>query len=76
MIKDVYEAVRSSPQWESTLLIITYDEHGGYYDHVPPPSRGVPNPDGIAGDGINYDRLGVRVPTLMISPWIRKGAGK
>ncbi|RKP15504.1 phosphoesterase, partial [Piptocephalis cylindrospora] len=73
LIKDVYEAVRSSPQWESTLLIITYDEHGGYYDHVPPPSRGVPNPDGIAGDGINYDRLGVRVPTLMISPWIKKG---
>ncbi len=72
LIKDVYEAIRASPQWNETLLIITYDEHGGFYDHVPPPS-GVPIPD----DEITYpdpffkrDRLGVRVPTILISPWI------
>jgi phospholipase C len=74
LVKDVYETLRAGPHWSSTLLIITYDEHGGYYDHVPPPSRGVPNPDGKVGDGAMFDRLGVRVPTVMISPWIRKGA--
>jgi phospholipase C len=74
LIKEVYEAVRNSPLWEETLLVITYDEHGGFYDHVPPPVNGVPNPDGIIGDGNNFDRLGVRVPTLFISPWIKKGS--
>jgi len=73
LVKTVYETLRNSPIWESTLLIITYDEHGGYYDHVPPPSDGVPNPDGIIGDGIRFDRLGIRVPTVMISPWIQRG---
>ncbi|KAF8996212.1 phosphoesterase [Cyathus striatus] len=79
--KQIYEAVRSSPQWNNTLFIITFDEHGGFADHVPPPV-GVPNPDGIkytevAGDGkkytFNFDRLGVRVPTLILSPWVGKG---
>jgi phospholipase C len=42
--KDIYEALRASPQWNETLLIITYDEHGGFYDHVSPPQRGVPPP--------------------------------
>jgi len=73
LIQDVYETLRAGPLWESTLLIITYDEHGGYYDHVPPPSVGIPNPDGKVGDGMQFDRLGVRVPTVMISPWIQKG---
>jgi hypothetical protein len=45
-MKLVYETLRASPQWNSTLLIITYDEHGGFYDHVPTPIHGVPNPDG------------------------------
>jgi len=73
LIKEIYEAVRSSPSWEETLLLITFDEHGGYYDHVLPPDQGVPNPDGKVADGINFDRLGVRVPTIAISPWIKKG---
>jgi phospholipase C len=76
-IKDIYEALRASPQWEETLFIITYDEHGGFYDHVIPPSVGIPEP----GDdepsypvvGFKFDRLGLRVPTLLISPWIAKG---
>ncbi|KAI8914449.1 phosphoesterase [Gorgonomyces haynaldii] len=46
LIKRVYEAVRHSVHWNETLLIITYDEHGGFFDHVPPPQR-VPSPDGI-----------------------------
>jgi phospholipase C len=74
LIKRIYRAVRNSPQWNSTLLIITFDEHGGFYDHVPPPMN-VPNPDGLNSNSppFNFDRLGVRVPTLMISPWINKG---
>ncbi|KAF8817084.1 extracellular phospholipase C [Phlegmacium glaucopus] len=79
--KSLYEAIRSGPQWNHTLFIITFDEHGGFADHVPPPV-GVPNPDGLtytetAGDGksytFNFNRLGVRVPTLLISPWVQKG---
>ncbi|KZV18312.1 hypothetical protein F511_30956 [Dorcoceras hygrometricum] len=75
-VKEVYEALRSSPQWKETALLITYDEHGGFYDHVPTPVSGVPNPDGIIGPDpyyFSFDRLGVRVPTLLISPWIDKG---
>lgn len=72
-MKDVYEALRASPQWNETLLLITYDEHGGFYDHVPPPQEGVPSPDGICTkEGFNYERLGVRVPTLAVSPWIAR----
>ncbi|KAM7272778.1 hypothetical protein ACFE04_027441 [Oxalis oulophora] len=75
-VKEVYETLRASPQWNQTLLIITYDEHGGFYDHVPTPVRGVPSPDDIVGPepfNFKFDRLGVRVPTIMISPWIEKG---
>eukprot|EP00252_Welwitschia_mirabilis_P019677 TRINITY_DN461_c0_g2_i2.p1 TRINITY_DN461_c0_g2~~TRINITY_DN461_c0_g2_i2.p1 ORF type:complete len:363 (+),score=5.19 TRINITY_DN461_c0_g2_i2:340-1428(+) len=77
-VKEVYEILRSSPQWNETLFVITYDEHGGFFDHVPTPVEGVPSPDDISGpapDSFNFDRLGVRVPTIMISPWIEKGTG-
>jgi len=72
--KRIYEILRNSPSWNDTLFIITYDEHGGYYDHVSPPIN-VPNPDGKVSEDPPYDftRLGVRVPTIMISPWIEKG---
>ncbi|KAJ7566009.1 hypothetical protein O6H91_02G084600 [Diphasiastrum complanatum] len=76
LVKEVYETLRKSPQWNETLLIITYDEHGGFYDHVPTPVRNVPNPDGLNGpapDNFPFDRLGVRVPMIMVSPWINKG---
>ncbi|CAO2174241.1 unnamed protein product [Urochloa humidicola] len=76
LVKEVYEALRSGPQWNQTLLVVTYDEHGGFYDHVATPTAGVPSPDGIRGPPpffFRFDRLGVRVPTIMISPWIRKG---
>lgn len=73
-MKNVYEALRNGPKWNETLFIITYDEHGGFYDHVHPPQNGVPNPDGKKNsDGFNFDRLGIRVPTIAISPWIEKG---
>lgn len=76
LIKEVYEALRSSPQWNESLLLITYDEHGGFYDHVQTPYIGIPNPDGIIGPEpykFAFDRLGVRVPTIAVSPWIKKG---
>jgi phospholipase C len=75
-VKEVYEALRSGPQWHETLLIITYDEHGGFFDHVPTPVAGVPSPDDIVSDApvsFAFDRLGVRVPALFISPWIEPG---
>ncbi|GFP96274.1 non-specific phospholipase c2 [Phtheirospermum japonicum] len=75
-VKEVYETLRASPQWNETLLVITYDEHGGYYDHVPTPNRGVPSPDDVVGPDpffFKFDRLGVRVPTIVVSPWIQKG---
>ncbi|KAL4454684.1 hypothetical protein ABPG74_021889 [Tetrahymena malaccensis] len=74
LMKNVYEALRNGPLWNQTLLIITYDEHGGFYDHVSPPQNGVPNPDGKKNkNGFDFTRLGIRVPMLMISPWIEKG---
>lgn len=77
-VKEVYETLRASPQWKEMAFLITYDEHGGFYDHVPTPVSGVPNPDGIIGPDpyyFRFERLGVRVPTLLISPWIDKGLG-
>eukprot|EP00756_Hemistasia_phaeocysticola_P034328 Hpha_TRINITY_DN16516_c1_g15::TRINITY_DN16516_c1_g15_i1::g.136821::m.136821/K01114/plc; phospholipase C len=73
LIKKIYEAVRASPKWNSTLLLVTYDEHGGWYDHVAPPA--CPNPDGLnsTDDPFDFTRLGIRVPTIAISPWIKKG---
>ena len=72
-MKNVYESLRNSPNWNNTLLLITYDEHGGFYDHVSPPQVGVPNPDGICTkEGFPYERLGVRIPTIAVSPWIHK----
>ncbi|XP_028784727.1 non-specific phospholipase C1 [Neltuma alba] len=75
-VKEVYETLRASPQWKEMALLITYDEHGGFYDHVPTPVTGVPSPDGIIGPDpyyFRFDRLGVRVPTILVSPWIEKG---
>lgn len=75
LIKDIYEALRASPLWEDSVLLITYDEHGGFFDHVPPPEN-VPNPDGLnaTDDPFDFTRLGVRVPTVVVSPWVKKGS--
>ncbi|KAJ9680321.1 hypothetical protein PVL29_019592 [Vitis rotundifolia] len=75
-VKHVYEALRASPQWNDMLFVIIYDEHGGFYDHVPTPVTGVPSPDDIVGPepyNFRFDRLGVRVPAILISPWIERG---
>lgn len=74
LIHDVYYALRNGPAWNETLLIITYDEHGGCYDHVPPPVGAVP-PDNTIGEfGFDFTRVGVRVPTVLVSPRIAPGS--
>jgi phospholipase C len=76
LVKTVYEAIRNSPHWEHSLLLIVFDEHGGFYDHVPPPTA-VPPGDIMTESYIQhhfqYDQLGVRVPALAISPLIPRG---
>ncbi|HEY6786600.1 MAG TPA: alkaline phosphatase family protein [Trebonia sp.] len=75
LIHDVYEALRSGPNWNQTLFILTYDEHGGCYDHVPPPWGATP-PDDLAPEfsfGFAFNRFGARVPTVLISPLIAAG---
>jgi phospholipase C len=72
-ILQVYQAVRNGPGWADTLLIITYDEHGGCYDHVPPPTGATP-PDATIGEfGFDFTRFGVRVPAVLVSPLIPAG---
>lgn len=76
LLKSIYDTIRSSPHWEKSCLLITYDEHGGFFDHVPPPSAPPPG-DGILNpqynqNGFSFDQLGVRVPSVIISPWIPK----
>jgi phospholipase C len=72
-IHDVYQAVRTGPGWPQTLLVITYDEHGGCYDHVPPPGGATP-PDRDTGEfGFDFTRFGVRVPAVLVSPQIEAG---
>jgi kumamolisin len=81
LVADVYAALRSSPQWPQTLFIVTFDEHGGYFDHADPAAA--VNPDGIdspaPGDTASFapqfafDRMGLRVPTILASPYLAKG---
>jgi len=78
-IASVYNAIRTQPKlWPNTALLVVYDEHGGIYDHVPPPACpkdgfvAQPNDTGT-GRPFEFDRLGVRVPAILISPWIPKG---
>lgn len=79
-IASVYNSIRLNAElWKSTALLVVYDEHGGIHDHVPPPPC---TPDGfvasdkdtgVPGVEFRFDRLGVRVPAILISPWIPKG---
>ena len=76
LIKATYEAIRNSPLWATSLLIVTYDEHGGFYDHVPPATMAAPN-DGSGPDldasHFPFDLSGVRVPAIIVSPLIPAG---
>jgi phospholipase C len=74
-LSQVYDAVRSSPYRDQILLVITFDEHGGCYDHVAPPTGAVPPlPYSTSRDGtFGFDRFGVRVPAIVISSYVRPG---
>jgi phospholipase C len=76
LVKDVYEAIRNSPHWERSMLLIVFDEHGGFYDHVPPPAA-IPPGDTMTESYIEhhfqYDQLGVRVPAIIVSPLVPRG---
>jgi phospholipase C len=65
LVLEVYEALRNSAEWEDALLVIVYDEHGGFYDHVAPP----PLP---FDDGSGYATFGVRVPALIVGPRVSR----
>ncbi|MDB5331611.1 MAG: Phosphoesterase [Phycisphaerales bacterium] len=74
LIKTVYEAIRNSPHWPHSLLVVTWDEHGGFYDHVHPPAA-IPPGDDVVVDGANrwgfaFDQYGPRVPAVIVSPLI------
>jgi phospholipase C len=78
-IANTYNAIRTNQKlWETTVLLVVYDEHGGLYDHVAPPAC---PPDGYTatadktgtGAPFSFDRLGVRVPAILVSPYIPRG---
>jgi phospholipase C len=67
LVLQVYHALTSNPEiWSKTLLVITYDEHGGFYDHVAPPAA--------VDEDQQFQRLGVRVPALLVSPLVAPGS--
>ena len=65
LVLAVYDALATSPQWDSSLLVIVYDEHGGFFDHVPPPET-------ADDDSETFGRYGVRVPAIIVSPWVER----
>jgi phospholipase C len=78
-IAEIYNSIRQNPTlWKSTAMLVVYDEHGGIYDHVPPPScpkdgfTASPDQTGVPGLTFEFDRLGIRVPSILISPWVPK----
>jgi phospholipase C len=72
-IRDVYNKIRANEElWQSSLLVIIYDEHGGFYDHVPPPATVAPDGPNV-DSGFNFKTLGVRVPAVLVSPWLDQG---
>jgi phospholipase C len=79
LLAEIYNAIRSSSSSSgsnayNTLFLVTFDEAGGTYDHVPPPAAPPPDPSAPAGQyGFRFDRSGIRVPAIAISPWIPEG---
>jgi phospholipase C len=65
LIASIFRALAASPQWNRCLFVLTYDEHGGFYDHVPPPTTTDSRPE--------FTQLGFRVPTLVAGPYVRRG---
>ena len=71
LLASVYNALRANEAlWQSTLLVVLHDEHGGLYDHVEPPAAIAPDHH---QEEFTFDRLGVRVPVVLVSPWVGSG---
>ncbi len=69
-LNQIYTAVTTSPAWEGSVLVINFDEWGGFFDHMPPPAAPIPEADQVAG---NADGLrGFRTPAVLISPFARR----
>ncbi len=81
LLQEVYEILftpKVNPNWQSTLLIVTFDEHGGCYEHVPPFPAPLPTASAYGkvaanASGPPFDRYGVRVPTILVSSQIKPG---
>ncbi|HET7230786.1 MAG TPA: alkaline phosphatase family protein [Longimicrobium sp.] len=76
LLASVYSAIRNSPYWETSLLVVTYDEHGGLYDSVAPPPAPAPGDDAEYGYnlfGFDFKQYGVRVPAVVVSPLVARG---
>ncbi|MGZ4383262.1 MAG: phospholipase C [Gaiellaceae bacterium] len=67
LVLAIYHALAASPQWQKTMLVVTYDEHGGFFDHVPPPAAEDDDPK-------LFGLYGLRVPALVVSPWVGRGS--
>ena len=72
-LNEVYRSIRVNPNWDGTVMIVTYDEHGGFFDHVSPPGVITPAPDG-AHSNPGFTSLGVRVPAIVVSPFVSAGS--
>ena len=70
-LNTLYDIIKKGPDWESTLLVITFDKNNGTYDHVSPPYAKKAWPNDI-NNGFAYDLMGPRVPAILVSPWIQK----
>jgi phospholipase C len=71
-LKKVYDAVSRSPSWGNTVMIVTYDEHGAFFDHVAPLPIPTSTPAGASYP--SFTTSGLRVPTIIVSPFVRAGA--
>ena len=69
-LAEVHDAIRNSPQWDRTVMVINWDEHGGFFDHVIPPA--VEDDTVVKGTGPNLKNLGFRVPAMVVSPFAPK----
>ena len=76
LLATVYNTLRTGPAWSKTLLIVLFDEHGGTYDHCYPPSAVVPDESLPENPLVPFDRLGVRVPAILVSPYSPAGLSK